>query len=126
LSASNAAQIYQLLEDISKKLGLPLQSPSSYLKHVSALNSLAESTPDILPVEKPPELEIRQVGAVNYYFVGDKGPYCQPCYDDKGKRVMLSPPQEWNGGIRRKCEVCNKYFYERPMTHQGTIRIDRA
>jgi hypothetical protein len=62
-----------------------------------------------------PEPEVRQVGAVNYYYVGEKGPYCQPCYDDKHKLVMLTPPQDWNNGIRRKCEVCEKFFYEKPM-----------
>src|SRR5579859_7111621 len=32
------------------------------------------------PQEKP-EPELRQVGAANFYFIGDKGPYCQPCFD---------------------------------------------
>jgi hypothetical protein len=32
------------------------------------------------PAEKP---EIRQVGLTNHYFVGEKGPFCQPCYDVK-------------------------------------------
>ena len=76
-----------------------------------------------------PQPELRQVGAVNYYFVGDKGPYCQPCYDDKGKRIFLTPPQEWNGGTRRKCEVCNKFFYEKPMDLGpafGTVRVERG
>jgi hypothetical protein len=66
-------------------------------------------------VERSPKPAIKQVGAVNFYFVGDEGPYCQPCYDGKQKLVALTPPQEWNGGIRRKCELCNKFFYEKPM-----------
>jgi hypothetical protein len=65
--------------------------------------------------ERPPEPEIRQVGEVNFYFVGEKGPYCQPCYDGKGKLVMLSPAHDWNGGVRRQCVLCKGNFYERPM-----------
>ncbi len=64
---------------------------------------------------KLPEPEIRQVGAVNYYFVGEKGPYCQACYDSKGKLVALSPPEDWNRGVRRHCVVCKGFFYETPM-----------
>ncbi len=72
---------------------------------------------------KLPEPEIRQVGAVNYYFVGEKGPYCQPCYDLKRKLMTLTPPQDWNGGTRRRCEVCKEYFYEKPMDfRQGQIK----
>jgi TIR domain len=121
LSASDESQIHQLLDDISGELGVQLQSTISYLKHVSAVKRLADdvsasSQPHGTTAGPPPELEIKQVGAVNYYFAGDKGPYCQPCYDEKGKRIFLTPPQEWNGGTRRKCEVCNKFFYEKPMT----------
>jgi hypothetical protein len=64
------------------------------------------------PPEKP---KIKQVGDTNYYFRGDEGPFCQPCYDDKGKTVQLSPPENWNGGVRRQCRVCNNYFYEKKM-----------
>jgi hypothetical protein len=87
LSASDENQIHQLLDDISKEVGAQLQSTSSYLKHVSTVKRLADGTPQIV-AERPSEPEIRQVGAVNYYFVGDKGPYCQPCYDVKGKLVL--------------------------------------
>ena len=117
LSASNESQICQLLSDISKPLGLALQDASAYLRHVAAVKVLADRTlPATAAVVGKPEPEIRQVGAVNYYFVGDKGPYCQPCYDGKEKLVMLTPPQDWSGGVRRKCEICNKFFYEKPMT----------
>lgn len=64
--------------------------------------------------EKPAP-EIRQVGAVHYYFVGEEGPYCQPCYDvdpKKGRLVRLSPPEPWSGGQRRHCLVCNAIFQE--------------
>jgi len=63
--------------------------------------------------------KIKQVGDTNYYFVGDEGPYCQPCYDDKRKLVRLSPPEDWNRGVRRQCLVCNNYFYEKQMGFQS-------
>jgi hypothetical protein len=62
------------------------------------------------------EPELRQVGSANFYFDGDKGPYCQPCYDGKEKLVALTPPQDWSGGVRRRCVLCKEYFYERPMS----------
>jgi hypothetical protein len=67
--------------------------------------------------EKP---ELRQVGVVNYYFDGDKGPYCQACYDGKLRRlVALSPPEDWNGGIRRYCPVHEDHIYEKEMVVGG-------
>lgn len=59
--------------------------------------------------------KIKQVGDTNYYFQGDEGPYCQPCYDTKGKLVTLPPSEPWSGGIRRECPVCHEYFYEKRM-----------
>jgi hypothetical protein len=63
-------------------------------------------------VEKPLKPEIRQVGETNYYFVSDKGPYCQPCYDLNGKLMTLTPQQNYAGGTGRKCHVCNNTFFE--------------
>jgi len=62
----------------------------------------------------PPEVpKIRQVGHTNYYFKGEEGPFCQPCYDTNGKLVPLSPQQKRQGGtVFRTCRVCNKLFYE--------------
>ncbi len=49
---------------------------------------------DELQSQREPEPEIRQVGAVHYYFVGEVGPYCQPCRDgDRQRLVRLSPLQ---------------------------------
>jgi hypothetical protein len=61
------------------------------------------------------EPELRQVGSANFYFDGDKGPCCQPCYDSEGKLTVLTQPEDLNGGIRRQCVLCNEYFYEKPM-----------
>ena len=65
----------------------------------------------------PEEPKIKQVGETNYYFVGEEGPYCQPCYDvdPKAKRLVALSPQEvtsW-GSIRRSCPVCRQAFYEK-------------
>jgi hypothetical protein len=70
----------------------------------------------IAELEQPPkEPEIKQVGLAHYYFMEEKGPYCQPCYDVKGKLIPLAPQNRFAGGVGRKCEVCNKVFFE---THQ--------
>jgi hypothetical protein len=77
----------------------------------------------------PPKPELRQAGAVNHYYVGATGPYCQPCYDGKGKLTALSPPQDWNDGIRRRCSLCKEFFYEKPMdegTAFGSVRVGRG
>jgi regulator of replication initiation timing len=66
--------------------------------------------------EKPLKPEIRQQGKTNYYYVGDDGPYCQPCYDKTGKLVRLTPRDEYIGGIGRTCPVCKEPFIEGPGT----------
>ena len=73
-------------------------------------------------LEHPPEKrepELRPVGSANFYFDGNKGPCCQPCYDGKKILTVLGQPQDWNGGVRRRCQVCKQYFYEKPMEDQG-------
>jgi hypothetical protein len=83
----------------------------------------------IAELEHPAEVEpeLRQIGAVNYYFVGEKGPYCQPCYDGQGKLTMLTPSERWNGGVRRQCTLCKEFFYEQAMDlRQKQIRIQRG
>lgn len=61
------------------------------------------------------EPELRQVGFANFYFVGEKGPYCQKCYDGERKLVTLSPKEPWNGGERRDCVVCGECYFEKQM-----------
>jgi hypothetical protein len=56
---------------------------------------------------------IKQVGETNYYYQGDEGPFCQPCYDGKAKTLVALTPQQqtsW-GSIRRNCPVCHQTFY---------------
>jgi hypothetical protein len=68
--------------------------------------------------EKVAKPEPKTVGEAVYLFVGEDGPYCQPCYHNKGELVMLSPARELCGGLARQCEVCAKTFYEKPRKHQ--------
>jgi hypothetical protein len=46
LSANNDAQLHQLLEDISKQLGVPLQSTASYVRYIALVKSLVDSIPN--------------------------------------------------------------------------------
>jgi hypothetical protein len=83
--------------------------------------------------QHPPEApKIKQVGETNYYFKGDEGPFCQPCYDvdPKAERlVALSPQQQSQGGtVFRTCRVCNNIFYEQvknePPTTNHAANLD--
>lgn len=76
-------------------------------------------------LEQPPqkqEPELRQVGASNFYYVGDNGPFCQPCYDGKGKLTALTPPEPWSGGVRRECVLCHEFFWEKPPERTSVRR----
>ena len=71
-------------------------------------------------VEKPLKPEIRQFGEANYYFVGNEGPYCQPCYDLNGKLMNLTPKQQYGSWLGRKCHVCQNIFKEAAAPLQRT------
>lgn len=71
---------------------------------------------------KPPKPEIRQVGATNHYYVDEKGPYCQPCYDGDTRLVTLMSRQDFAGGIGRKCPVCHTVHFE---VHKDPPKIQR-
>jgi hypothetical protein len=63
--------------------------------------------------EKP---EARRVGSAVYYYLGEKGPYCQVCYNGKPERLVLLPEaHEWSGGLRRTCALCKTHFYDKPI-----------
>jgi TIR domain len=49
LSASNEAQLHQLLDNVSTRLNLPLQNTASYLRHLLAVKTLVDSSfaPDL-------------------------------------------------------------------------------
>ncbi len=60
-------------------------------------------------LEKP---EIRQVGRVNYYYIGNAGPYCQKCYDLDRQLRLLTAQQRFAGGTGRNCQICKTVFIE--------------
>jgi hypothetical protein len=96
----NISKLYDNLLDL-KAAVIRVEEENSELKR-----TIAQSA------EKPPEPELKQVGTAIYYFVGDNGPYCQPCYDCNHRLVWLTPLIDYAGGRGRKCEVCNKVFFE--------------
>lgn len=101
--------LYDALLDLKEAL-MRLSDENAQLRHKA----------EQLEIAQRQEPELRQVGVVNFYFVGDKGPYCQACYDGKFHRlVALSPPEDWNGGIRRFCPVHQDHVYEKEMQHGG-------
>lgn len=62
--------------------------------------------------EKSPKPELRPSGRTNHYYSDNQGPFCQPCYDLKGKLIALSPKQRFASGMGRKCEGCKTLFIE--------------
>jgi hypothetical protein len=66
--------------------------------------------------QNPPlKPKIMPVGQTNYYYLGDEGPYCQPCYDKTKTLISLLPRKmESLGGAHRDCPVCHSNFYETP------------
>ena len=70
-------------------------------------------------VERPVRPEIRQMGEVNYYFVGEEGPFCQPCYDRTGKLVNLTPRQTFAGGTGRSASFAVTSSWRRPRPPRG-------
>jgi hypothetical protein len=66
----------------------------------------------------PEEPKLKQVGSTNYYFKGDEGPFCQPCYDvdPKQKRLVALSPSFHDADLQitsRSCPVCHQTFFER-------------
>ncbi len=69
--------------------------------------------------------KIKQVGQTNYYFQGDEGPYCQPCFVNTGKLVAVLPiKQDELGGQHRDCPVCHASFYETPNSNPEAPTIN--
>lgn len=104
--------LYDSLLSLKEALLELTQENAELQQKIAELESAKESLP-----------ELRQIGACNFYFVGEKGPYCQVCYDGKGKLTVLSPQESWNGGIRRQCRLCREYFYEKPMSVGGVFVV---
>jgi hypothetical protein len=110
----NISKLYDALLDL-KAVVIRVEDENGELRRRIAQQANSEGKP-----------EIRTVGLVNYYFVGDAGPYCQPCYDRDKRLVMLGAQQEYFGGTGRKCEVCDKVFFEKRKSGQHQLRVHRS
>jgi hypothetical protein len=112
-----------LKESISKLYNEVLDLKAAHVRVEEENADLRRQIAQATAADKPPAPKIRQVGAVHYYFVGEEGPYCQPCYDGKSKSlVMVSPPEAWSGGQRRHCPVCHAITQE-TKSDSGPIRL---
>lgn len=59
-----------------------------------------------------------------FYRKGDhEHPLCPKCYQSSELKVsFLTPPNPWNGGIRRDCRICGLTVWEKEM-ELGTSRV---
>jgi hypothetical protein len=78
----------------------------------SAIMRLTEENETLRKAQK---LEARAVGETVYYFIGDRGPYCQPCHDRDGKLILLTSARQFTVGFGRKCQVCTRLFIEKAV-----------
>ena len=62
--------------------------------------------------------QLRMAGLSNHYYVGEKGPYCQPCYDKDKRFCFLSPRRSYGRRIGRRCDVCQNTFFEEVKQEQ--------
>ena len=95
-----------------------------FLDLKAALLRVAEENAELKGLLKEAEKtkpEIKQVGLTHYYFVDNEGPYCQPCYDRTGKLVPMAPQDRYAGGVGRRCNVCEKTFFETHEHQQRSI-----
>jgi hypothetical protein len=88
------------------------------------ITQLAEENAELRAARSEAQPEIRQVGDANYYFVADKGPYCQPCYDREKKLVALTVRRRFAfaGGLGRKCQLCNRTFFEEQIRTKAQFK----
>lgn len=98
-----------LKENISKLYDYFLDLKAAILRLTEENAALKTKLARLVDAAKP---EIKQEGQANYYYIGQDGPFCQPCYDGDGKLARLSPRQSFAGGPGRRCHVCNKVFFE--------------
>jgi hypothetical protein len=98
----NISKLYSELLDL-KAAHMRIEEENSELRRAVAQNAQKQTAP-----------ELRPEGAVHYYYLGEKGPFCQPCFLTTGKLVQLPAATDWSGGLRRQCPLCNKSFWEVP------------
>jgi hypothetical protein len=112
----SAGDFTKLRQEVTARLAAQVKKAGDRREVVSDVADATRQIAKKEPHQAEAKPEARQVGAVVYYYHGEKGPFCQVCFDkNDGKLVLLPQAQEWNGGLRRICAVCGNRFYERPM-----------
>jgi hypothetical protein len=51
-------------------------------------------------------------GPNNYFYKGDRGPYCPTCWQRDNKPVLLPAVDKYITGSARRCTVCKEMFYD--------------
>src|SRR4051794_37202595 len=74
-----------LKEDISMLYDSVLSLKEAVMLVTDENKDLKRRIAELERSAEKPLPELRRVGAVNYYFVGEVGPYCQKCYDSDRK-----------------------------------------
>jgi hypothetical protein len=87
-----------LKEGISKQYDSLLDLKAAVIRVAEENSALRHALAEATEKSKP---EIKQVGFANYYYVGDKEPFCQPCYDRTEKLVPVAPQDRYAGGVGR-------------------------
>jgi hypothetical protein len=109
LSASNEAQLHQLLSDISKLLSVPVQTPASYLRYLHTVKQKADAVSGGTLAHLTAQESMFFAESVCWKRDNDgrEGPYCPNCYEDKKKEIHLTP-----GATRGtySCGVCRNTF----------------
>jgi len=124
LSSSNEAQLHQLLDNVSVRLGLSLQSAASYTRYISVVKQLSEGIA-AATVAQPSAKEEMVFEETVYWRLRNgerQGPFCPVCYDDKQKVVHL------NTGATRGtfgCGVCRNGFRTDEYKSPGPSRPSR-
>jgi hypothetical protein len=119
LSLTEEGQVDQLLEDVGRLLNRHLQPASSFRSKLSELLLLARNRNSGLDRGQIPKSGIEgPFPPFGYFFKnGDReNPLCPKCIQDNPpKEGFLTPVEQWNRGLRRKCRLCGHLIYEREM-----------
>jgi TIR domain len=137
LWATDESQLHQLLEDLSKRLALRLQSTSSYTKHVAAVRRLADSTsgsPSQAAATKDP-VDARPAAAaeifeITFGYLPDSplnNGWTVSYQDSEAAPSYTSPVDPpGNGGLSIEVERKFAISYSLPPSRQRANELDLA
>ncbi len=121
LESSNESQLHQMLEDVSKRLGMQMQSAASYYRYIADVKRLSEGM-SVPPVSQVAQKEDMVFAETVYWKLKDRdrqGPYCPNCFDSKQTMIHLNP-----GATRGTyhCGICGNAFSTREYVQGSTRR----